>query len=395
MTAALLATPASALADGAGFNPATKKLEKSFTVALSLRINSANGCYPSERRLAKALKKQGKVKSAVTGGRKGVRRRNVVYVLRSGTKCNNVRMALRDARNLYQLDSQIGEIKVVGANRLPELLRQNRGPLRGLKLVTETFRMNVAHRRDRMEAHCPGKSFPLGGGLTTSPVGADGEGVYPHSYERLGAQRGWHVTAWLMDPSGAPKASRTVNIQAMCAKGLVPMSAPHKTAFTKPGETKTVVATCPKGQVLMSGGYQRFDFLGDGGNYPTESRAVGTRSWRVSGTAYGEYGGELTAIAYCVRSKRPLLSEVSASTPLPFGNAASVTTPACPKGRRLTSGGFSMNGSTKNIFAGGEINANNTWTAHGYGFFGPAPDPILGPPPTNLTAYGYCLKPGV
>ena len=388
---ALLAFPASALGDGAGFNPATKRLESAFTTALSQRIESNNGCYPSEASMAKALPG----KTAVTKSLKGVKRRNVVYVLKGASNCNNVRMAIRDSKALYQLDSQIGEIKVVGANRTPELVKQNQGPLRGLRLVTETFKMNQPHRRDRMEAHCPGKSYPLGGGMTTSPVvSADGEGVYPHSYERLGAQRGWHITAWLMDPTDPQNANRTVTIQAMCAKGLVPFSAPHKTAFTKPGETKTVTATCPKGQVLMSGGYQRFDFLGDGGNYPTESRAVGSRSWRVSGSAYGAYGGELTAIAYCARSKRPLLSEVSASTPLPFGSPASVTTPACPKGRRLTSGGFSMNGSTKNIFAGGSI-VGNTWTATGYGFFGPAPAPIIGPPPTNLTAFGYCLKPGV
>lgn len=396
MTAALLALPANALADGAGFNPATRKLEKAFTIALSERINSSDGCYPSESRLATVLAKNGTGKTRVTGGLKGVRKRNVVYVLKRASNCNNVRMAMRDAKALYQLDSQIGEIKVVGANRLPELLKQNRGPLRGLRLVSKTFRMNVPHRRDRMDVKCPGKSYPLGGGLVTSPpVGADGEGVYPHSYERLGAQRGWHITGWLMDPTGPPTPSRNVTIQAMCGKGLVPMSAPHKTAFTKPGESKTVVARCPKGQVLMSGGYQRFDFLGDGGNYPTESRAISSKSWRVSGTAYGAYGGELTAIAYCVRSKRRLLTEVSASTPLPFGAAATVTTPSCPKGRRLTSGGFSMNGSEKNFFAGGSINQNNTWTATGYGFFGPAPPPLLGPPPPNITAFGYCLKPGV
>ena len=44
---------------------------------------------------------------------------------------------------------------------------------------------------------CPGGKTvtPLGGGMSTSPEpGPDGEGVYPHSYERLGAQRGFHVT---------------------------------------------------------------------------------------------------------------------------------------------------------------------------------------------------------
>jgi hypothetical protein len=147
-----------------------------------------------------------------------------------------------------------------------------------------------------------------------------------------------------------------------------------------------VTATCPKGEVLMSGGFQRTDFLADGGNYVTESRASGPRSWRVSGKAYGDYGGELTAIAYCIRNKKPLLTEVSASAPLPAGASATVTTPACPGNLRLTSGGFSANGSQDTFFAGGSINsAANSWTVTGWGQFGPAP---------SLTAYGYCLQPG-
>jgi hypothetical protein len=169
------------------------------------------------------------------------------------------------------------------------------------------------------------------------------------------------------------------------------MSAPHTTVFTKPGQTKTATARCPGGQQLMSGGFQRTDFLNDGGNYVTESRAVGSKAWRVTASAYGDYGGEVTAIAYCVKSKRPLLAEVSASSPLAFGQAATATTPGCPAGRRMTSGGFSANGSTKTFFAGGSINGDQTWSASSYGFFGGL---TAYGPADRLTAYGYCLRPG-
>jgi len=50
---------------------------------------------------------------------------------------------------------------------------------------------------------------------------------------------------------------------------------------------------------------------------------------------------------------------------------------------RLTSGGFAASGDA--WFGGGHITAGNAWTATGYGRFGP----------TTLTAYGYCLTPGV
>jgi hypothetical protein len=296
-------------------------------------------------------------------------------------------MAYREGSQLYLLDSGVGEIRLVGKNRGENTAKLNRGPLRALTMANKSFNVRSANRRLRFEAVCPGKSYPLGGGFTSpsATLPTDPEGIYPHSYERLGAQRGWHITAWLFDPTN-DGASRSMTVQVVCGKGLVPESSPHSTTFVRPGETKTVTSRCPGGQVLMSGGFQRTDFLDDGGNYVTESRAISPTAWRVTGSAHGEYGGELTSLGYCVKSKRPLLTEVSASTPLPFGMSASATTPPCPGGQRLTSGGFSANGSSATYFAGGSIGTDNTWTARGFGFFGAA---------SALTAYGYCLQPGV
>jgi hypothetical protein len=380
---ALLALPASASAGGQGFNPATRKLEAAFTIVLRDRVSSNTACYRSPSGLAKLIKKEKGAKTGVAA--KSAPKPGILYVLKRGTSCNVVRMAL-DLGGLYILDSGRGEIRLVGKNRGENTAKLNRGPLRALTLATKTFNVRSPNRRLRFETICPGKSYPLGGGIVSNPgIGLDGEGIYPHSFERLGAQRGWHITLWLFDPTG-DGASRSLTVQAMCGKGLVPMSSPHKTTFVRPGETKSVTSRCPGGQVLMSGGYQRTDFLNDGGNYVTESRAVGPNSWRVTGTAYGKYGGELTSLGYCVKSKRPLLTEVSASMPIPFFMAASATTPPCPGGGRMTAGGFSANGSTQTFFGGGSINADNTWTARSFGFFGAA---------QSLTAYGYCLQPGV
>ena len=381
----VLALPASASA-GKGFNPATRKLEAAFTIVLTDRVSNNTACYASPKRLAKLIRREKGPKTGVA--KKGAPRAGRVYVLKKGTNCNKVRMAYRQGRQLYLLDSGVGEIRLVGKNRGENTAKLNRGPLRALTQVNRTFRVNSPNRRLRFEAICPKKRYPMGGGFVTTPAatGADPEGIYPHSYERLGAQRGWHITAWLFDPVG-DGASRTMTLQVVCGKGLVPMSSPHSTTFVRPGETKTVTARCRKGQVLMSGGFQRTDFLNDGGNYVTESRAVGPKAWRVTGSAYGDYGGELTSLGYCVRSKRPLLTEVaSPAVPVPFGMPTTATTPPCPGRGRLTAGGFSAGGATQTFFAGGSINQDNTWTARSYGFFGPSP---------ALTAFGYCLQPGV
>ncbi|MBA2546362.1 MAG: hypothetical protein H0V15_05710, partial [Solirubrobacterales bacterium] len=262
------------------------------------------------------------------------------------------------------------------------------GPLRNVSLVTRGTRITQPNNRVRLEAKCPGRTFPLGGGFVSNPaLEPNGEGVYPHSFERLGAQRGFHVTAWYYTRDGRDKGKINVGVQVVCGLGLAPLTAPHTTTFTKPGQTKTVTARCPAGQYLLSGGFQRTDFLGPGGNYVIENRAVGPQAWQVSGRAYGEFGGELTAIAYCTKASGPLLTEV-VSDPVPVGwlETATATTAECPPGQVLSIGGFSNNGTQDTWFAGGRINSDNTWTAQSFGRFASI---------NQFTAYGYCLQPGV
>lgn len=391
--AVLLVCAPAAFAITAGHNGPTKKLEAAFKVAQFERAHSTSGCYPGPPELARVIGKETGQRVGVAGSVKSVARTGAVHVIRRGSRCDHLSLALRAQGKLWILDSTAGTVEVKGrgggsANPLDEA--GGRGPLRALTLTTKTLTLTKTDEAQRGEVLCPRKTYPLGGGMTaTPPLGIDGEGIYPHSYERLGAQRGWHVNPVLIDPkvlvnpSNPGTIGRKVTLQVVCGKGLVPASAPRKSAFVRPGETATATARCRKGQVLISGGFQRSNFRTPGGNYVTESRAVGPRAWRVTGRAFGNAGGELTSIAYCDRSKRPLLSEVSASTPLPAGQSASSTTPPCPPGHRLTSGGFSFNGSHDAFFAAGFFNPEGTWSATGYGYFGPAP---------GITAYGYCLR---
>ena len=102
----------------------------------------------------------------------------------------------------------------------------------------------------------------------------------------------------------------------------------------------------------------------------------------VTGHAFGGFGGELAAIAYCTRSKRPLLREVSGSTLISAGALGTASTPSCPKGRRLTAGGFSSHGSTSTYFGDGRFTRNGLWQASGY----------AGGGSSGFSAFGYCLK---
>ena len=392
---AVAAGTVAAQSETPGHNPETRSLEAAFKVAQYERAGSADGCYLAPEALAAKITEKTGQTVLIAQGPKQVQQRNIVHILRGGTHCNRLRMALLGKGGLYLLDSKTGLLDIVGKKRRMDPAGQA-GPLRGISLTTKSFTVSVPEEPERFSVLCPKGKFPLGGGMSATPEpSGDGEGAYPHSYERLGAQRGFHSNPVLIDPSPAPgtllapasTTPRTVKLQVTCAKGLVPDSSPHATVFTKSGQTKSATATCPKGQVLFSGGFQRTNFVRHGGNYITENRAVGTRAWKVTATAFGSFGGELTSIAYCVREKKPLLTTVT-SPGVPVGNKqlARATTPACPKGRKLTAGGFSTGGSPNALIADGVITKRGTWTQTAFGYFGAAP---------RLTAYGYCLRPGV
>jgi hypothetical protein len=380
--AATLVSTGSAFGKTAGFNLPTKRLEAAYKIALHERRFDPNGCYPAPSKLARAIHEGTKRKVGVAPNTNPLRTLNQVYVVRQGTTCDQLRMALRAVGGTYVLDSRQGRIRIQG--RKGAATPGSARPLSNVLLATQSFRVTKPDTAPRLETICPGGRFPVGGGMSTSPpTGPDGEGVYPHSYERLGAQKGWHISVVFFDPSPASTTPRDVTVQAVCGRGVVPATpTPHDTAYVRPGQTKTVTARCPKGQFLVSGGFQRTDFRSDGGDYVTESRAAGTKAWTVSGHAFGTGSGELTAIAYCAKMKRPLLQEVTSSpTALAANQSAETTTAACPGGTRLVTGGFSSGGETNGLFSEGVINNDNTFTARSYGFFGAV---------SGLTAYGYC-----
>jgi len=113
LLSALLACSGTAQArGGAGHNPATKKLEDAFKVALYVRSVSTDGCYPPASQLAKKiLQRKHGLRVGVANGPNSVHRMNVVFVLKQGTNCNKVLMALRATSGLYVLNSAQGTIR--------------------------------------------------------------------------------------------------------------------------------------------------------------------------------------------------------------------------------------------------------------------------------------------
>lgn len=252
------------------------------------------------------------------------------------------------------------------------------------KIFTKTVKMGTLDDRVRQEVFCPRGKFPYGGGFSTSPAPTDGEGIYPNSYERLGVQHGYHITMNLVDLLGNDATARDVQLQVVCGPKPGAITPPHKTVTVNPGERKELILKCPGRRQLMGGGYQQTERISRQGNFATESRATSSKTWRVAGTATGDWqNGKMVGIAYCLRSKKPLIREVSASVDIGRSSNGSATTPKCPKGRTLAFGGFSTPEDGSILYLGGSMDPGGTWTVQGFNQTGTT---------GKLTGYGYCLQ---
>jgi hypothetical protein len=256
---------------------------------------------------------------------------------------------------------------------------------KGVTLATQTYSLSQPDEKQRLTVRCPGRKIPFGGGMTSIPPPGPpgGEGVYPHSYERLGVQHGYHVTAVLYDPSKGSTTPRSVTLQVLCGRKLGPVTSPHLTVNLGVNDTKGAVATCPGKRHLIGGGFQRTNFVSRGGDYVTESRAISSKSWRVTGHSFGGFGGELTAIAYCLPSKKRLVTEVSGSTSINPQQLGTAQTSTCPARRKLVFGGFNTEPAGSTFFTNGAWATDRSSTASGFNNSGS---------PATLTVYGYCLK---
>jgi hypothetical protein len=392
---ALLACPQLASAQfSGGYDDATTLLEEGFKIVATERIGSDDECYPPAEEIAALLRRAQEIEVVVATSLDSVQGFELVNVISGETECNRLVVAIRAGAKgrVFVLDSDYGPVYVQGDQGLSaEALAGGVGPPRDLSAATSRFRMTKGDEIGRYEVLCPDGTFPVGGGMVNlTPLDEEGEGIYPHSYERLGVQNGFHVTPTLVDPTPEQTARRRGMLQVICGLGLVPTVSPHETVYVPREGTGTVTATCPEGTQLFSGGFQRTNFTTPGivgyggimygGNYITESRAV-ENGWRVSAGAVDADGGELTAIAHCATDPSLPITEVSASTEVDEDESATATTPPCPAERALIAGGFSFNGSHDALFAEGFFTRQATWSATGYGWFGSV----------ELTAYGYCL----
>jgi hypothetical protein len=257
-------------------------------------------------------------------------------------------------------------------------------------LATQTYSITGSDNPQRFEVSCPKGKRPLGGGAITSPpVDATGAGAIPTAYERLGQQEGWHITISQIHRQGTSNAT----LQVLCRKykgNIDPVEHFIKSqTFTNigAGETKRFTETCPGKKKIVTGGFLTSQLFNAKGVYVAESRMVGNNGWTV--LAHGVdsgIGGQVTAIAYCTKSKKTLLKEVAGppatatlGTPNTPGTTATSTAPDCPGKSKLVAGGFSSPPGV--LVFDGSFADLDTWRASAAPFTGSG----------AVTALGYCL----
>src|SRR5436189_5760219 len=78
-----------------GYDVATRKLEEGFKIVATQRIASDNECYPAPDQVAAVLRRQMGIEVVVAASLDAVQGSDIVNVIREGTECNRLVLAIR------------------------------------------------------------------------------------------------------------------------------------------------------------------------------------------------------------------------------------------------------------------------------------------------------------
>ena len=247
--------------------------------------------------------------------------------------------------------------------------------------VTKNVHQVVVHKRSKgsASASCPRGEHVAFGGLVAQyqvPPGSGAE-VFPVGMRRTANNR-WTVYGM----SGTNLTGSRLTAAAYCARGAVPSEVSK--SVTLPGfGVATATATCPKGTVVVGGGYnsaatvKHIELVG-------RLERLASNQWLVTMINIMPGATTVTSIAYC--SPGTAATQVSATRTLaPHKGGTTVVT--CPKRTALVFGG--VLGNTAQVGARFTAVAPFSWIARsttqwvvtGYN---------AGNAAGNLSALAYC-----
>lgn len=266
-------------------------------------------------------------------------------------------------------------------------LHAHAGPARESKWLTEESQATVGNPGlySGLYTGCPGdKYFPYGGVFSPMPMPSpSGTGLYPLGFERRGAQKDNHFVLTLFNPT-APTSSFVGEGVTVCGP-KIKLAAIQTITQVNPGQTGSLVSTCPTGTTLIGGNFARTFFTPQGGDFATESRGdILNNSWVVSATGFGSFGGPVTDTAFCGKFKRPNVRviELPGSVQINPHSVGVVSTTACPARTQWVWGGFNESPQGSVMFVGGYLYQGGWYAGYGYNRTNS---------PATFDYFSYCL----
>jgi hypothetical protein len=245
----------------------------------------------------------------------------------------------------------------------------------GFQISESSIQVSASNQiNSQLYTPCPAWRTPYGGEVSVDhPPNGTGQGVFPLAKENRGQQKDVHFVLMLFNPGG-PLAPFNVTGQTVCGPKPYKRVAVQNIVQVDPGQTQTVISTCPPGRTLIGGNFARTYFTPQGGDFVTQSRGdIANNSWVVSATAFGSFGGPVADTAFCAKLAPPKkakslgeLIELAAETGIDTHATGEVTTPACPPGASFVWGGFSESPQGSVMYAGGYLSENQSYSAYGY-----------------------------
>jgi hypothetical protein len=250
-------------------------------------------------------------------------------------------------------------------------------------------------------ATCPSGTKAVGGGFSTPPLSP-----MPDSAGAAIASRKVGASQWVasMVVEGTPGSPLVLTTAVYCRKGA-PATTPVSTTSSLPDSTGPPItptqanATCPAGQVQLSGGFA-IDTVGPA--LVLSSSRLDPLTWQVTGVA-GDPGHTITSQADCAKQPKKKKGKKGKKkvkklvTPTEvIGTATSNTavvnttpTATCPPKTFAVNGGFSQPGAVSSatssfLFVITESQAvGNTWHVSGFN---------ESPNPGTLRSHVYCSR---
>ena len=207
------------------------------------------------------------------------------------------------------------------------------------KLKTVSNSTAITTGAPTITAKCPRHTEAVSGGFANPQFSTSGSTseIFPFQSQR-GSARAWKGSAF----NEESESGRFI-VFGYCDPHQPGLVARSKERGIDSSEVVSVTAKCPRGSEAVAGGFSNPDFdnfqsASSADAFPSASKRVGERRWKVTAYNQGSGPGTIVSVVYCDTAE-PGLTTRTKDVSIADNELGSATA-KCPKGRKAVSGGF-------------------------------------------------------